>query len=116
MSNQIIIGILIGYFALLMLISFFTSKGANSQTFFTGNRKSPWYIVAFGMIGASLSGVTFISVPGWVNDSKFSYMMVVFGYLIGYLVITFLLLPLYYKLNVVSFYEYLKERFGNNSH
>ncbi|MAO32170.1 MAG: sodium:solute symporter [Crocinitomicaceae bacterium] len=116
MSNQIIIGILIGYFALLMLISFFTSKDANSQTFFTGNRKSPWYIVAFGMIGASLSGVTFISVPGWVNDSKFSYMMVVFGYLIGYLVITFLLLPLYYKLNVVSIYEYLKERFGNKSH
>jgi len=116
MSNQVIIGILIGYFALLMGISFFTSKGADSKTFFTGNRKSPWYIVAFGMIGASLSGVTFISVPGWVNDSKFSYMMVVFGYLIGYMVITFLLLPLYYKLNVVSIYEYLKERFGFYSH
>ena len=116
MNNQVIIGILIGYFAILMGISFFTSKGADSKTFFTGNRKSPWYVVAFGMIGASLSGVTFISVPGWVNDSKFSYMVVVFGYLIGYLVITFLLLPLYYKLNVISIYEYLKERFGNYSH
>jgi len=116
MSNQIIIGILIGYFAILMSISFFTSKGADSKTFFTGNKKSPWYVVAFGMIGASLSGVTFISVPGWVNDSKFSYMVVVIGYLIGYLVITFLLLPLYYKLNVISIYEYLKERFGNYSH
>ena len=99
-----------------MSISFFTSKGADSKTFFTGNKKSPWYVVAFGMIGASLSGVTFISVPGWVNDSKFSYMVIVTGYLIGYLVITFLLLPLYYKLNVISIYEYLKERFGNYSH
>ena len=99
-----------------MSISFFTSKGADSKTFFTGNKKSPWYVVAFGMIGASLSGVTFISVPGWVSDSKFSYMVVVLGYLIGYLVITFLLLPLYYKLNVISIYEYLKERFGNYSH
>ena len=116
MSNQVIIGILIGYFAILMGISFFTSKGADSKTFFTGNKKSPWYVVAFGMIGASLSGVTFISVPGWVNDSKFSYMIIVLGYLIGYLVITFLLLPLYYKLNVISIYEYLKERFGNYSH
>ncbi|MDQ7916822.1 sodium:solute symporter [Mesonia sp. MT50] len=104
------------YFGVLMLISYFTGKDDSNEAFFKAEGKSPWYVVAFGMVGASLSGVTFISVPGWVKDSQFSYMQVVMGYLVGYLVITFVLLPLYYRLNVTSIYEYLKERFGNVSY
>ncbi|MBT0608335.1 sodium:solute symporter [Aequorivita echinoideorum] len=104
------------YFAILILISYFTGKNDTNDAFFKGNNNSPWYVVAFGMVGASLSGVTFISVPGWVRDSQFSYMQVVIGYLIGYLVITFILLPIYYSLNVTSIYEYLKQRFGNVSY
>ena len=104
------------YFGVLMLISYFTGKDDSNDAFFKAQGKSPWYVVAFGMVGASLSGVTFISVPGWVKDSQFSYMQVVLGYLVGYLVITFVLLPLYYRLNVTSIYEYLKERFGNVSY
>lgn len=100
------------YFGVLLLISYFTSRNSSNETFFKANKESPWYIVAFGMVGASLSGVTFISVPGWVRDSQFSYMQVVIGYLAGYLVITFILLPIYYSLNVTSIYEYLKQRFG----
>lgn len=100
------------YFAVLLLISYFTGKDASNETFFKANNESPWYVVAFGMVGASLSGVTFISVPGWVRDSQFSYMQVVLGYLAGYLVITYILLPIYYSLNVTSIYQYLKQRFG----
>ncbi|WP_276391649.1 sodium:solute symporter [Eudoraea chungangensis] len=101
-----------GYFILLLLISFFTGKNDSNTDFFKAGKQSPWYLVAFGMIGASLSGVTFISVPGWVESSEFSYMQVVFGYLAGYFVIAFVLLPIYYKLNVTSIYEYLQGRFG----
>ncbi|WP_340065392.1 sodium:solute symporter [Ascidiimonas aurantiaca] len=104
------------YFGLLIFISFLTGKEDSNEAFFKAKRQSPWYVVAFGMIGASLSGVTFISVPGWVIDSQFSYMQVVFGYFAGYLVIAFILLPLYYRLNVTSIYEYLQSRFGNQSH
>jgi Na+/proline symporter len=104
------------YFALLIAISFITGKEDSNETFFKAKKSSPWYVVAFGMIGASLSGVTFISVPGWVQNSQFSYMQVVFGYLAGYLVIAFVLLPIYYSLNVTSIYEYLKRRFGFYSH
>jgi Na+/proline symporter len=95
-----------------MLISHFTAKGADSQSFFIGNKNSPWYIVAFGMIGTSLSGVTFISVPGWVGATQFSYLQMVFGYLLGYLVVGGVLLPLYYRLNLTSIYTYLEGRFG----
>lgn len=109
--STIILFILI-YFAILIAISFFTGKDADNNSFFLANRKSPWYVVAFGMIGASLSGVTFISVPGWVGNSQFSYMQVVLGYLIGYFVIATILMPLYYKLNLTTIYSYLKERFG----
>ncbi len=116
MNPYTILIIVTGYFGLLMFISFLTSKGADNQSFFVGNRKSPWYIVAIGMVGASLSGVTFISVPGWVGDSQFLYMQMVFGYLFGYLVITFVLLPVYYKLNLTSVYTYLNVRFGNISY
>ena len=109
--------LLIGaYFLLLLLISYFTGKNDSNADFFKAGKRSPWYLVAFGMIGASLSGVTFISVPGWVQDSQFSYMQVVFGYLAGYMVIAFILMPIYYRLNVTSIYEYLKERFGTVSY
>ena len=112
MSSSLVLAVISGYFLLLITISFFTSKNADNQTFFTANKQSPWYLVAFGMIGASLSGVTFISVPGWVADSQFSYMQMVFGYLVGYLVIAGVLLPLYYRLNLTSIYTYLETRFG----
>ncbi len=101
-----------GYFLLLLLISFFTGKNDSNVDFFKAGKSSPWYLVAFGMVGASLSGVTFISVPGWVADSEFSYMQVVFGYFLGYMVTAYLLLPIYYKQNVTSIYEYLDKRFG----
>ena len=100
------------YTALLFAVSFFTSKGANNDSFFRANKQSPWYVVAYGMIGASLSGVTFISVPGSVGKSHFSYMVMVIGYLFGYWVIIKVLLPLYYKLNLTSIYSYLQTRFG----
>jgi SSS family solute:Na+ symporter len=113
MSPLLIILFVLGYFAFLIGISYFTaSKTDSNEAFFTGNRQSPWYIVAFGMIGTSLSGVTFISVPGWVATSQFSYMQMVLGYLIGYLVIGLVLMPLYYKMNLVSIYSYLESRFG----
>lgn len=109
---QTIVLFILIYFAILIAISFFTGKDADNNSFFLANRKSPWYVVAFGMIGASLSGVTFISVPGWVGNSQFSYMQVVLGYLVGYFIIATVLMPLYYKLNLTTIYSYLKERFG----
>ena len=104
------------YFGLLVIISHFTSRQSDNETFFTGKRSSPWYVVAFGMIGASLSGVTFISVPGWVNGSQFSYMQMVLGYLVGYIIIANVLLPMYYKYNLTSIYGYLGDRFGPASY
>ncbi len=101
-----------GYFLLLLLISYFTGKNDSNLDFFKAGKQSPWYLVAFGMVGASLSGVTFISVPGWVADSEFSYMQVVFGYFLGYMVTAYVLLPIYYRQNVTSIYEYLDTRFG----
>ncbi len=100
------------YFGVLVLISYRTGKNAGNDTFFKANKQSPWYVVAFGMIGASLSGVTFISIPGWVEGAQFGYMQVVFGYLIGYIIIAYLLMPIYYRLNVTSIYQYLAQRFG----
>ena len=112
MNPFIVLAVIGGYFLLLILISRLTAKGANSDTFFTANRKSPWYVVAFGMIGATLSGVTFISVPGEVGNSAFSYFQFVLGNLVGYWVVAGVLLPMYYKMNLVSIYGYLEERFG----
>jgi Na+/proline symporter len=112
MSPSLILLAVVLYFGFLIFISFLTSKKGDNDTFFLGNKKSPWYVVAFGMIGASLSGVTFISVPGWVSGSQFSYMQMVLGYLIGYFFISFVLLPLYYRLNLTSIYTYLEQRFG----
>jgi len=108
--------ILLVYFLALITISWFTSKGADTNTFFTANRQSPWYLVAFGMIGSSLSGVTFISVPGNVGKIGFGYFQVVLGYLVGYWVIIGVLLPLYYRLNLVSIYTYLEQRFDRYSY
>ncbi|PSR56214.1 sodium:solute symporter [Adhaeribacter arboris] len=113
MSPIIIISIIAAYFCILILISFLTSsKSDNTDSFFLANRKSPWFVVAFGMIGTSLSGVTFISIPGMVNKAEFSYLQFVFGYLLGYLVIATILMPLYYRLNLISIYAYLEQRFG----
>jgi len=111
-----IIYLIAAYFGVLILVSVFTNKGGSNADFFKAGKRSPWYLVAFGMIGASLSGVTFISVPGWVEASKFSYFQVVLGYTIGYAVIGTVLLPLYYRLNLTSIYTYLEGRFGNNSY
>ncbi len=116
MSSGIIISLIASYFGVLILISFLTSKKTGNDTFFKGNKQSPWFVVAFGMIGASLSGVTFISVPGWIEASSFSYMQVVLGYIVGYLVIGTVLLPLYYRMNLTSIYTYLEGRFGNYSY
>lgn len=112
MTATVILSIIVGYFLLLIGISYLTGKKDDNASFFLGNRQSPWYVVAFGMIGASLSGVTFVSVPGWVNSDSFSYMQVVLGYVAGYAVIILVLLPLYYKLNLTSIYSYLSVRFG----
>ena len=116
MKPTYILLLIAAYFGVLILISYFTGKNSSNDAFFKANRQSPWYIVAFGMIGASLSGVTFISVPGWVEASQFSYMQVVLGYILGYLVIGTVLLPLYYRLNLTSIYTYLDDRFGNYSY
>lgn len=112
MSQNLIISILIVYFGILMLIAYLTSRNAGSDAFFSGNKQSPWYLVAFGMIGTSISGLTFISVPGKVGQDSFSYYQVILGYIVGYWVIGTILMPMYYKLNLISIYTYLEQRFG----
>ncbi len=114
-ATQILL-LIAAYFGVLMLISYFTGKNDSNVDFFKAGKQSPWYVVAFGMVGASLSGVTFISVPGWVEGSQFSYFQVVLGYLVGYFVVAYVLMPIYYRLNVTSIYEYLLDRFGVMSH
>lgn len=116
MSPYLVSGIVLGYFLLLIGISWITSRNADTLTFFTANRKSPWYLVAFGMVGATLSGVTFISVPGEVGNSAFAYLQFVMGNLVGYWLVAGILLPLYYKLNLVSIYTFLDQRFGSWSY
>ncbi len=116
MSPGLLFTFVIGYFVVLLVVAYYTSKGSNNESFFIGNRKSNWMLVAFGMIGTSLSGVTFVSVPGGVGSSNFFYFQVVIGYLFGYLTIAFVLLPLYYRLNLTSIYTYLEQRFGINAH
>ena len=108
--------LIVGYFILLFIISYVTGKNDSNSIFFNAGKNAPWYIVAFGMVGASLSGVTFISVPGWIESSQFSYLQVVFGYFFGYIVVSQVLLPVYYKLNLTSIYEYLNFRFGTVAH
>jgi solute:Na+ symporter, SSS family len=116
MQPLYILLLIAAYFLALIIISWATGKNSDNSTFFKANRQSPWYVVAFGMIGASLSGVTFISVPGWVEESQFSYMQVVLGYVAGYAVIGLVLLPLYYRMNLTSIYTYLEGRFGTSSY
>ena len=116
MSYTLILLIIGLYFLMLFSVSYFTSKKADNNAFFVGDRKSPWYVVAIAMIGTSISGVTFISVPGWVTTTQFSYLQMVLGFVAGYFVIAFLLLPLYYRLNLLSIYAYLDQRFGINSY
>ncbi|MDB4198718.1 sodium:solute symporter [Polaribacter sp.] len=116
MKPAYIILLIVAYFSVLILISYLTGKSADNKTFFKANNSSPWYLVAFGMIGASLSGVTFISVPGWVEGQNMSYFQMVLGYVVGYVVIGLVLLPLYYRLNLTSIYTYLEDRFGKYSY
>lgn len=116
MSPTILFCFVIGYFAILLGVAWYTSRNSDNESFFIGNRSSNWMLVAFGMIGTSLSGVTFVSVPGGVGGGNFYYFQIVLGYLLGYLVIAFVLLPLYYRMNLTSIYTYLEKRFGINAH
>jgi SSS family transporter len=116
MSPALLFAFVIGYFIVLLVVAWYTSRNANNESFFIGNRNSNWMLVAFGMIGTSLSGVTFVSVPGTVGVSGFAYFQVVLGYFIGYFIIAFILLPLFYRLNLTSIYNYLQHRFGMTSY
>jgi Na+/proline symporter len=120
LTPAIILGIIIAYFLVLMGVSYYTGKDAGNENFFLAGRKSPWYLVAFGMVGATLSGVTFISIPGVVGaggtNQAFAYMQLVFGYLLGYAFIALVLLPLYYRLQLTSIYGYLEQRFGQSAY
>jgi Na+/proline symporter len=113
LTSALLLSVFFVYTVFIFLICRYTSRKAGDAAFYVGNRQSPWYVVAYGMIGASLSGVTFLSEPGWVGATQFSYMMVVFGYVVGYVVIALILLPLYYRLSLTSIYTYLAQRFGN---
>ncbi len=116
LSPNLLLISLIAYFGVLFAIAQLSGRKSTNQDFFTGSHLSPWYVVAFGMIGASLSGVTFVSIPGWVLNSKWSYIQMVLGYGLGYAVIMYVLLPLYYKKNLISIYQYLQQRLGESSH
>ena len=108
--------LVIGYFCLLYCISWWTGRKATNETFYRGNRQSPWYMVAFGMIGASISGVTFVSVPGMVNVIDMTYLQTCLGFIVGYVLVAFLLLPLFYRLNLTTIYSYLGQRLGPRSY
>jgi len=116
MTPTLLFSFVIGYFLLLLGVAWFTSRNSNNESFFIGNKSSNWMVVAFGMIGTSLSGVTFVSVPGAVGETGFTYFQIVAGYLIGYVIIAMVLLPLYYKLNLTSIYNYLSTRLGYTVH
>ncbi len=116
MNSIILLLIILAYFAVLLGIAFYTSRGSDNESFFIGNRSSKWWLVAFGMIGTSLSGMTFISVPGTVGKAGFGYFQVVIGYWLGYFAVAYILLPLYYRLNLTSIYTYLEQRLGTNAY
>ncbi len=116
LSPSLIIALIIGYFILLIGIALLTSRNSDNHSFFVANKQSPWWLIAIGMIGTSISGVTFISVPGYVNGSSMSYLQLVFGYLVGYVTIATVLLPMYYRLNLISIYSYLEQRFGTTAY
>jgi Na+/proline symporter len=116
MNTWLLLGVVFAYFAILLFVAWLTGRKSDNESFFIGNKNSNWMLVAFGMIGTSLSGVTFVSVPGAVSTESFAYLQITIGYLIGYFVIALVLLPLYYKLNLTSIYNYLSTRFGFNSY
>ncbi|MEF9924707.1 MAG: sodium:solute symporter [Muribaculaceae bacterium] len=116
MTPWIVMATIIGYFALLFIVSYIAGRKADNAGFFTGNRTAPWYLAAFAMIGAAISGVTFISVPGMVAEKGFSYLQMVLGFIVGYFVIAFVLVPLFYKRNLISIYGYLEQRFGASTY
>jgi Na+/proline symporter len=116
MSTGYVVAILVGYFGLLYLISRFSTRKADAATFFIANREAPWLLVSYGMIGVAISGITFISVPGQVVNTQFSYMQMVFGYAIGLLIVAFVFLPVFYKVRAISIYTFLEQRFGPRSH
>lgn len=115
-QSTILLIIIVAYFALLLGVAFYTARGSNNESFFVGNRSSKWWLVAFGMIGTSLSGMTFISVPGTVGGGAMGYFQVVLGYWIGYFIVSYVLLPVYYKMQLTSIYTYLEKRLGTNAH
>lgn len=112
MTGSAALIIILIYFSVLIGISYWTSRGSTNKSFFTGDRKSPWYLVAFGMIGATLSGITFISIPGSVFGKGMQYMPMVIGFFLGYFIVSYVLIPIYYKYNLTSIYTYLRDRFG----
>lgn len=116
MNSYIILFIIAAYFAVLLLIAWITGRNNSNEAFFLGNRKSPWYIVSIGMVGTSLSGVTFVSVPGMVRAIDMTYMQTVLGFFVGYIIIAKVLLPLYYKLQLTSIYSYLDDRIGRRGY
>src|ERR1700761_6313059 len=116
MNSVILLIIILCYFGLLLGIAFYTSRHSNNDSFFIGNRNSKWWLVAFGMIGTSLSGMTFISVPGTVGKVGFDYFQVVIGYWLGYFAVAYILLPLYYKMHLTSIYTYLDRRLGSTAY
>lgn len=116
MNPLLVLVIIAIYFAFLMIISYFTSRNRSDETYFTGDRQSPWFLVSFGMVGAGLSGVTFVSLPGMVGNNSIFFYQFILGNVVGYLFITFVLIPLYYRLQLVSIYSYLDERFGNKTY
>ena len=116
MTTSIALMVIGCFFAMLLILSYFSSRKAGNETFFTGNRQMPWYLVAFGMIGATISGVTFVSVPGEVGHSNWFYLQFLLGNFVGYWIIALVLIPLYYKLNLVSIYTYLNIRFGERTY
>ena len=115
-SIMIIIFTILAYFCILLLFSRITSRNANNETFYRANRHSPWYMVAFGMIGASISGITFVSVPGMAITTDMTYLQMCIGFVFGYITVAFILLPIYYRLNLITIYSYLKTRFGQRSY
>lgn len=116
MSPLSVIITIAAYFAILFTISYIAGRKADNEGFFVGNRKSSWYVVAFAMIGSAISGVTYVSVPGMVAVSGFGYLQMVLGFIAGQLIIAFVLVPLFYRMNLVSIYEYLENRFGMSSY
>ncbi|MDR0436751.1 MAG: sodium:solute symporter, partial [Bacteroidales bacterium] len=116
MNPTLILSIIAVYFALLFGVAYLTTRKVDNQSFYNGNRRSPWYIIAFAMLSTSISGVTFVSVPGMVMNSGFAYMQMVFGFVLGYIAVATILLPIYYKMNLTTIYTYLKSRFGMSSY